>query len=222
MIEGFHKTYGRVKLDEKELATDHPMIQVRLLNSRGQFEKQRNILTVGKAALVDCGGYKPKHRDKPLAEMYLPLAMSIAAKMRRGNDEYEELVSIASVALVRAAEKHNKRSPVHFSVFARQVVENAIKDHWRVSARKLEDANGFNFDEIGLPVGRDGDDRMIKITRLVGNLRPRLRQLVTRMYLQPHPALAKELAYEWNISEVRISQLKQEATLLLREMLKKN
>ncbi len=222
-VELVHKTYGRVMADADDLATDHPMIRVRLINGRDMFDHCDNYITVGKAALNDTGGYKPKHRDRSLAEMYLPLAMSIAASMRKGDDEYEELVGIASEALVKASQAYDTKSVVNFAVFARRSIENAIKDHWRKTARVSYQTGDWSWDDMmGTDEVTTNKAFTDKLQLAVDDLRPRLATIIKKMYLTDHPVTAKELAYEWNISQQRIDQLKQEAIGLLRVTMKIN
>ena len=223
MIELTHKTYGTVYVERDVFDSTDAFMRV-TLKTPHHFPKQGTLktLTVGKGAIKEKSkGYKPKHRPKTVVEQYLPLALSIAARMRTGYDDYDELTSIASEALIEAAAKYDSRTGVYFPVYAKTVIENKIKDHWRKEARKLEDTNDFNFDDLMVVQMKSDSDFMVAIERATLELRPRLRELVNSMYLCKHPLLAKELAYKWNVSEARVTQLKQEAIKLLRDILKK-
>ena len=56
LLETNHKAYGRVLVSEEELQTAEPFTQVRLLNPPSTV-RDMSLLTVGKAALKDQGGY---------------------------------------------------------------------------------------------------------------------------------------------------------------------
>ena len=220
-----HKTHGECYADEGDFHSADSMIRVKLKTavSLPHQDALLNYLTVGKGAIKEeSRGYVPRHRTRSLVELYLPLAMSTAARMRSGYDDYDELTSIASFALMEAAEKFNERSGVYFPVFAKRVIENRIKDHWRKEIRKMEDTGDIDFDDLQRVSFKTDTDFMVEVGVAAQQLRPRLRQLIQRMYLSKQPALAKELAYEWNISEARITQLKQEAIGLLSVLIKKS
>ena len=127
-----HKTYGEVYAEEEDFHSSDTMVWIKCKTAQ-YLPKQGLVkrLKVGKGAIKQQSeGYLPKHRNKSLAEQYLPLANSIAAKMRSGSDEYDELCSIAALGLVKAC---NKYATVRegFAAFARMSIENEIKNHWR-------------------------------------------------------------------------------------------
>lgn len=121
-----HKTYGRVVVDPKELATSDPFIWASLLNPRDNLE---NPVWVGKSALSDSGGYVRKNRPKTLVEKYLPLAYSGAAKSYRKGDDFDELLSVACLALCEVTERFDGSRNNGFAAYAKPRIEGALLDH---------------------------------------------------------------------------------------------
>lgn len=208
-----HKTHGECYAEAEEFHNNRAMVKVKLKTPVVlPYQGTVRFLTVGKSAIKETSeGYVAKHKKKGLVERYLPLAISTAAAMRRGSDDYDELTSIASLALMEAADRYDSNSGVYFHVFAKRVIESRIKDMWRKEARKLEDANDFNFDELITVNHKTESDFMVEVEVATKKLRPRLRQLMEALFFKRNPTTMKELAYKWNVSEGRIRQLKQEA-----------
>jgi RNA polymerase sigma factor (sigma-70 family) len=224
LVEGYHSTYGRVMLDEDELATAHPMIEVRLVNGLDLFAKQGQKLTVGKVALKDQGGYVKKKRERnSLAEMYIPLANSIAARAWRAHNnqtDYEELQCVAYMGLCDAANRFEGDAPL-FATYARIKIEGEIQMHWRTLSKYNMEQSHDDFDEFSAITTTSNLEELDRVERLVRGLRPRLRDIMLDMYYNLEPKTANEVAYKLGISFQRVSQLKQEAIGILRETLKK-
>jgi RNA polymerase sigma factor (sigma-70 family) len=143
--------------------------------------------------------------------------------MRSGNDDYDELCCVAYVGLAKAADGYDA-DVGSFQAYATQMIRGEIMHHWRREARQngTQQFDG-DWDKLMEIVEEDNTEEMIqRVTRYAYELRPRLRTIITRLYLTGKPPTAKELANEFNISEARLSQLKQEAVTLLREMMQKS
>lgn len=221
-----HKTYGTVYAKADDFNSSEPMMWItcktpQILPKQGPVSR----LKVGKGAIKEKSeGYLPKHRHTSLTEQYIPLANSIAAKAYRsgfGNVEYEEMQSVAYLALVKAAQSYDSKSPVNFSVFAKAAIENAYKNLWREQA-KTNGTFGFDgdWDEIMTHEQAVDNDHLDRVESAVASLRPRLRDIIRAMYLTTDPKTESEIAYRLNISQPRVCQLKQDAMKLLKEILK--
>ncbi len=218
-----HKTYNTVYADEEEFHSSDKFIRVRLktvvhLPHQGTVRS----LTVGKAAIKEKSrGYTPRKTKPSLAEQYMPLAKAVTSRMRGGNDDYEELLGVAVVGMMTATRKVDDVDH-HVGPYLKTAMENAIRMHWREQHKAApEFCYAGDFDKL-LTYSRGArSERIEHIEQVVQLLRPRLRTLITELYFSKQPKLAKELAYEWNISDRRFRQLKQEAIELLRDILEK-
>ena len=66
-----------------------------------------------------------------LAERYLPLSRSIAVRYRRSNEPLEDLMQVASLALVKAIDRFDPDRDIAFSSFAVPTILGEIKRHFR-------------------------------------------------------------------------------------------
>ncbi len=69
-------------------------------------------------------------RDR-LTEAHLPLARHLARRYARGHDELEELTQVASLALVKAADRFDPERGVQFSSFAAPTIVGEVKRQFR-------------------------------------------------------------------------------------------
>ena len=72
----------------------------------------------------------PRTRDV-LVERYLPLARSLARRYRRSSEPLEDLVQVASLALVKAVDGFDPTRDTAFSSYAVPSIAGAIKRHFR-------------------------------------------------------------------------------------------
>jgi RNA polymerase sigma factor (sigma-70 family) len=128
LLETNHKAYGRVLVNEEGLQTADPFIQVRLLNPPSTI-KDMSLLTVGKAALKDQGGYvQPEGRnDRTRVEQYLPLVYKAVSVLMRTDDDWDELFCIGSLALVEADRRFDDKRNNGFAAFAKAWIMGEIK-----------------------------------------------------------------------------------------------
>ena len=129
LLETNHKAYGRVLVNEEELQTAEPFTQVRLLNPPSTV-RDMSLLTVGKAALKDQGGYvQPEGRaDKTRIEMYLPLVYKAVHTMARLDDDRDELFSEGCLGLVEADKRFKAGSNNGFAAYAKPYIMGYIKN----------------------------------------------------------------------------------------------
>lgn len=70
-------------------------------------------------------------RREELIVRYLPLARNLAARYRTCDEPYEDLVQIASVGLVKAANRFDPSRGVAFGAFARPTILGELRRHLR-------------------------------------------------------------------------------------------
>jgi RNA polymerase sigma-B factor len=66
-----------------------------------------------------------------LVERYLPLARSLARRLRRGREPLEDLEQVASLALINAIDAFDPERGTAFSSFAVPSIVGALKRHYR-------------------------------------------------------------------------------------------
>jgi RNA polymerase sigma-B factor len=73
---------------------------------------------------------EPVDRDD-LVRRFMPLARQVAARYAGGNEPYDDLLQVASLALVRAIDRFDPGRGVAFSSYALPTIRGEIKRHYR-------------------------------------------------------------------------------------------
>jgi RNA polymerase sigma-B factor len=73
---------------------------------------------------------EPVDRDE-LVRRFMPLARQVAARYAGGNEPYDDLLQVASLALVRAIDRFDPGRGVAFSSYALPTIRGEIKRHYR-------------------------------------------------------------------------------------------
>ena len=213
-----HKTYGRVVVDPEELATSDPFIWASLLNPRDSLE---NPVWVGKSALSDSGGYVRKNRSKTLVEKYLPLAYSGAAKSYQKGDDFDDLLSEATVALCKACESFDGSRNNGFAAFAKPWIEGELLKYKNPERNGTMNIVG-DADTFMYYIGDSRDaEKELMVSRMYEAfelLTPKQRYVMRGLYV--YGRTQQDIADSMGVEQVAVHYISERATVAIRKHLR--
>lgn len=74
------------------------------------------------------------HAGETLVRRFLPLARNLARRYHGGTEQFEDLVQVASVGLIKAVQRYDDRRGVSFSTYAVPTITGELKRHFRDNA----------------------------------------------------------------------------------------
>ena len=212
-----HEVYGRVEVDREALYADGAFVKVKLLNGRDIFPT--DYLVVGKVALEDMGGYKPKKRPSTMIKDYLPLAYSAASQHYREEAEWEELVQVAALGLCEAAERHDATRNTSFAAFAKPYISGYLKNFLnpeRNGKMNMVELAGGVVEEMTTDDVVDNDMKTVLYGAMEA-LTPKQKFVMEMVYIEGHTQ--EEVAEMMGINRIGVQQLVSRATVALRKQL---
>lgn len=189
-----HEIYGRVVVDDDLLKDSSDFVWVKIINER-DILKTSNIY-VGKVALKNKGGYKPKNRPNNLVEQFMPLAYGAASHHCRGGYgnkyEWEELLQVASLGLCEAAERYDSTKNNGFVAFSKPYIHGYVKNfinperNGMLNMVEMEFGylEGMNEDTAGISV--EDDNLNTVLYGAIEELTPKQKFAVEMFHLQGH------------------------------------
>lgn len=188
LLETKHEAYGRVLVDEAELATPHQFIKARLLNEPSNIQDM-SVLTVGKAALKEQGGYvRPEGRsDNTRVSQYLPLVYKAIHTLARPTDDREELFAEGSLALVEADKRFKSSSNNGFAAYAKPYIMGYIKNFQNPERQGLMNMVEMHEEHFNV-AGEESDmsEVMDAMLTTLETLTKKQRQVMIGMYIEGH------------------------------------
>jgi RNA polymerase sigma factor (sigma-70 family) len=215
-METKHAVYGRVDV-KGDLDSDSAFVEVQLLNPRDNLPKR---ITVGKVALEDHGDYQPTKRSVSLVEQYLPLAKSAAAKACKHGDEYEELLSVATMALVEVAARFDGSRNNGFAAYAKPRLAGAILNHKNPqrngTMNQVGDAELF-MEYFGQGGDSERDLMIASVYAAFGELTPKQKYVMRGLY--EVGLTQQQVADRMGTTDVAVLQIRDRATVAIRKHL---
>jgi RNA polymerase sigma factor (sigma-70 family) len=219
LLETNHKAYGRVIVSAEELQTADPFIQVRLLNPPSTV-KDMSLLTVGKAALKDQGGYvQPEGRaDRERVEMYLPLVYKAVAVLMRPDDDWDELFAEGCLALCEADKRFEAGSNNGFAAYAKPYIMGYIKNFQNPSRQGLMNMVEMHEEHFNI-AGEDNSisEVMDVMLTTLEELTKKQRQVMKGMYIDGHTM--QNMADLMDVTPQAINNLKHKAISQMKKKL---
>ena len=212
-----HEVYGRVEVDREALYADGAFVKVKLLNGRDIFPT--DYLVVGKVALEDMGGYKPKKRPSTIIKDYLPLAYSAASQHYREEAEWEELVQVAALGLCAAADRFDSKRNTSFAAFAKPYISGYLKDFLNPAKNgrmNMVELTGGVVEEMTTDDVVDNDMKTV-VYGAMESLTPKQKFVMEMVYIEGHTQ--EEVAEMMGIIQQSVVTLINRATVALRKQL---
>lgn len=189
-----HEIYGRVVVIDEELNNSNPFVEVQLINKKDILKT--DIITVGKVALKDKGGYISKNRPNSLIEQFMPLAYGAASHLFRGGygngRDWEELLQVACVGLCEAANNFDNTRNNGFVAYAKPYIHGTVKkflDPTRNGLMNMVEMDlgyieDLNEGSLGLNVEEDNLNTVLY--GAIEELTPKQKFAVEMVYIQGH------------------------------------
>lgn len=212
-----HEVYGRVEVDQATLNHSDDFVEVKLFNGRDIFPTDN--LVVGKVALEDKGGYKPKGRTTTIIQDYLPLAYSAASQHYDKDTEWEEMVQVAALGLCEAAERHDPTRNTAFASFAKPYISGYLKNYLnpeRNGKMNMVEFSGGVTDEMLSDTVEDNDLKTV-LYGAMETLTPKQKFAMEMVYFEGHTQ--EEVAQMMGIIQQSVVTLLDRATVALRKQL---
>lgn len=212
-----HEVYGRVEVDQATLNHSDDFVEVKLFNGRDIFPTDN--LVVGKVALEDKGGYKPKGRTTTIIQDYLPLAYSAASQHYDKDTEWEEMVQVAALGLCEAAERHDSTRNTSFAAFAKPYISGYLKNYLnpeRNGKMNMVELSGGVMEEMLSSTVEDNDLKTVLYGAMEA-LTPKQQYAIERVYVQGHTQ--QEVAQMMGVTQEGVAKLVSRGTVALRKQL---
>ncbi len=209
------------------------------MDNRNMFPKQLNKKEEAEVIAAVAGG-DMSARDK-LIEHNLRLVAYIVNKNYPESNEQDDLISIGTIGLIRAAETFDYSKGHHFSTYASKCIDNQIKMYFRKIKHQLtevsisepidsdSEGNALTLADICSSDINVEEDVMLKINSeklycfIEEELDEREREIIAKRYGIPDkdgrvckPLAQREIAKELGISRSYISRIEKRALEKLR------
>jgi RNA polymerase sigma-B factor len=129
-------------------------------------------------SLLDGRHARERNDRNALIERHLPLARALALRYRRAPEEIDDLVQVASVGLVKAADRWDPDRGVAFTTFAVPTILGALRHHLRDSTwcvrppRGLQDlSQSIDRARRELRAATDGEPTIAELANHLGRSR---------------------------------------------------
>ena len=212
-----HEVYGRVEVEREALYADGAFVKVKLLNGRDIFPT--DYLVVGKVALEDMGGYKPKKRPSTMIKDYLPLAYSAASQHYREETEWEELVQVAALGLCAAADRFDSKRNTSFAAFAKPYISGYLKDFLNPAKNgrmNMVELTGGVVEEMTTTDVEDNDMKTV-VYGAMESLTPKQKFVMEMVYIEGYTQ--EQVSKMMEITREGVKLLVLRATVALRKQL---
>lgn len=212
-----HEVYGRVEVDQATLNHSDDFVEVKLFNGRDIFPTDN--LVVGKVALEDKGGYKPKGRTTTIIQDYLPLAYSAASQHYDKDTEWEEMVQVAALGLCEAAERHDPTRNTAFASFAKPYISGYLKNYLnpeRNGKMNMVEFSGGVTEEMLSDTVEDNDLKTV-LYGAMEELTPKQKFVMEMVYFEGHTQ--EEVSEMMGLTRGTVANIQIRASVALRKQL---
>jgi RNA polymerase sigma factor (sigma-70 family) len=202
-----------MEVSPEDLATSDPFIWAKPVTRTG------DKLYVGKAALDDQGGYVPKKRtDADRVMKYLPLVYSATTKLRREQDDYEELWCEGTLGLVEADARYEQGKDAAFASFAKPYISGYILNMQNPERNgQMNTVQEMSEESYPLTDTLEEKLRLGEIYEAFQELTPKQQYVMRGLY---EMGLTQEqVADNMGVDRIAVLQLRDRATVAIRKHL---